>query len=59
MADKLKEIWAKIQEWWNKFTTKQKTIIVIIAATVVFAFVIVMYAVSSPQYTKLGTYANT
>ncbi|MCI5955195.1 MAG: flagellar M-ring protein FliF [Lachnospiraceae bacterium] len=59
MADKLKEIWAKIQEWWNKFTTKQKTIIVIIAATVVFTFVIVMYAVSRPQYTKLGTYANT
>ena len=59
MADKLKEIWAKIQEWWNRFTTKQKTIIIVIAATVIFAFVIVVYAVSRPQYTKLGTYANT
>ncbi len=59
MADKLKEIWAKIQEWWNKFTTKQKTIIIVIAAAVIFTFVIVVYAISRPQYTKLGTYANT
>ena len=59
MADKLKEIWEKVQEWWNKFTAKQKTIIVIISATVIFTFVIVVYAVSRPQYTKLGTYANT
>ena len=28
MADKLKEIPAKILEWWNKFTTRQKSIIV-------------------------------
>ena len=27
MADKLKEIPAKILEWWNKFTTRQKSII--------------------------------
>lgn len=26
MADKLKEIPAKILEWWNKFTTRQKSI---------------------------------
>ena len=28
MADKLKEIPAKILEWWNKFTTRQKSIII-------------------------------
>lgn len=32
MADKLKEIPAKILEWWNKFTTRQKSIIVGAAA---------------------------
>ena len=38
MADKLKEIPAKILEWWNKFTTRQKSIIVGAAAVVIFAF---------------------
>lgn len=59
MVDRLKEIWTKIQEWWNKFTAKQKTIIIAIAAVVIFTFVIIVYVISKPQYTKLGTYANT
>lgn len=56
MADKLKEIPGKILKWWNKFTNKQKTIIVAITAAVIFTFVIIMYTFSRPQYTKLGTY---
>lgn len=59
MADKLKEIPAKLLEWWNKFTSKQKTIIIAIAAAVIFTFVILVYVISKPQYTKIGTYANT
>ena len=50
MADKLKEIPAKILEWWNKFTTRQKSIIVGAAAVVIFAFAIIMYVMSKPQY---------
>ena len=48
MADKLKEIPAKILEWWNKFTTRQKSIIVGAAAVVIFAFAIIMYVMSKP-----------
>lgn len=59
MADKLKELWAKVLEWWNKFTTRQKTIIIAIAAVVIFSFVIIIYVISKPQYIKLGTYAST
>ena len=59
MADKLKEIPAKILEWWNKFTSKQKTIIIAIVAIVIFAFAILVYAISKPQYTKIGTYSST
>ena len=44
MADKIKEIPAKILEWWNKFTTRQKS------------FIIVM---SKPQYVRLGTCETT
>ncbi len=58
MADKLKEIPGKILEWWNKFTNKQKTIIVAMAAAVIFTFVIIMYTFSRPQYIELGTYES-
>ena len=58
MADKLKEIPGKILKWWNKFTNKQKTIIVAMAAAVIFTFVIIMYTFSRPQYIELGTYES-
>lgn len=59
MADKLKEIPAKILEWWKKFTSRQRTIIIIIAAAVVFTFAIIIYTFTKPDYTRLGTYENT
>ncbi len=59
MADRLKEIPGKILGWWNKFTSKQKTIIIAIAAVVIFTFAIIIYAISKPQYTKIGTYSST
>lgn len=59
MADKLKEIPGKLLGWWNKFTSKQKTIIIAIVAVVIFTFAIIIYAFTRPQYTKLGTYENS
>lgn len=59
MPEKLKEILEKIKEWWNKFTAKQRTIIITITALVVFTLVIIVYAISRPQYVKLGTYATS
>ncbi|MCR5754761.1 MAG: flagellar M-ring protein FliF [Acetatifactor sp.] len=55
MADRLKELLAKVQEWWNKYTTKQKSIFVIIAAAVIFTFVIIIYVFSRPQYKTIVT----
>lgn len=52
MLDRLKEIQAKVLEWWNKFTSKQKTIIIAAVAVVIFAFAILIYAFSRPQYTR-------
>lgn len=52
MLDRLKEIQAKVLEWWNKFTSKQKTIIIAIVAIVIFAFAILIYVFSRPQYTR-------
>jgi len=56
MADRLKEIPAKILEWWNKFTAKQKTIIIAISAAAIFTFAILIYVFTRPQYTRFGTY---
>lgn len=59
MADRLKEIPAKVLEWWNRFTTRQKSIIIGIVAVVVFAFAILVYVFSKPQYTLLMTCKTT
>lgn len=59
MAERLKEIPAKILAWWNKFTTKQKSIIVGIGAVVIFTFAILIYIISKPQYEKLYTCEST
>lgn len=53
MVDRLKEILQKVLDWWNKFTSKQKTIIVTIVAAVVFIFAIIVYFISRPQYIQL------
>lgn len=50
MPDKIKEILDKVLAWWNKFTAKQKTLIIGIAAAVVFTFVLVVYIFAKPQY---------
>lgn len=59
MAEKLKEIPGKILGWWNKFTNRQKTIIVALVAIVIFTAVFLTYTFTKPQYTRLGTYDNT
>lgn len=40
MADRLKGLLNKVLEWWNKFTAKQKTIIISAAAGIVLAIAI-------------------
>lgn len=50
MPDKIKEILGKVWTWWNKFTTKQKTIIIGITAVAVFTFAILIHVFTKPQY---------
>lgn len=52
MPDKVKEILEKVLAWWNKFTAKQKTIIIGITAAVVFTFAILIWIFTKPQYTQ-------
>lgn len=50
MPDRIREILNKVLAWWNKFTAKQKTIIIGITAAVVFTFAILIYIFTKPQY---------
>ena len=59
MADKLKEIPAKLLEWWNRYTSKQKTIIISIVAGVVLALAILVTVLTRPQYETLVVCEST
>lgn len=53
MLERLREIPSKILEWWNKFSSRQKTIIVSASAGVIVAFVILITLLTRPVYEVL------
>ena len=53
LLEKLKQIGGQILEWWNRFTAKQKTLIVCAAVAVVVAIVAIVAALTRPQYVLL------
>lgn len=53
LLDKLRELGNKIMEWWNRFTAKQKTLIIGIIAIVILAIVIIVTMLTKPQYVLL------
>lgn len=55
MVDRLKEMLQKILEWWNRFTAKQKTIIISVAAGVILALAILGTVLTRPKYETLIT----
>ena len=59
MADRLKEIPKKILEWWNKFTPKQKTVIICVIAGVIVAIGILSYVLTRPQYAVIKVCDST
>ncbi len=59
MVDRLKEILQKVQEWWDKFTAKQKTIIISVTAGVVLALAILGTILTRPKFETLITCEST
>lgn len=53
MSDRIRELTAKLLEWWNRFTAKQKTIIISVTAGVVIALAILVSVITTPKYTTL------
>lgn len=58
MMDQLIAIKDKLLSLWNKYTTKQKTIIICVAAAVFFLLVLLSYLLTRPVYTHLATFSD-
>lgn len=59
MQERIQELINKAQEWWNHFTTRQKTIIVSIAAGVILALAILATILTRTKYEVLITCEST
>lgn len=59
MADRLKALLQSAIDWWNKFTSKQKTIIISVSAGVILALAILATIITRPQYETLITCKST
>ena len=53
MAERLRALWQRILEWWNRFTTRQKTIIIIVAAVVLVAIGILVAVLTKDKYVTI------
>ena len=59
MPEKLKQILNRIAEWWKKFSTKQKALIISVVAVVVVALAILAAVVTKPVMVTLISCENT
>ncbi|MCR5419760.1 MAG: flagellar M-ring protein FliF [Lachnospiraceae bacterium] len=59
MLDRLREIPQRLLEWWNKFTTKQKTVIISVAAGVIVVLAVLATILTRPVYETLITCEST
>ena len=56
---RLRALWEKILEWWGKFNSRQKTLIISVAAAVVVALVVVISILTQPKYEILSVSEST
>lgn len=59
IVEKLKELANKILEWWNRFTAKQKTLIVSVVAVLIIAIVVIVSMLLKPKYSLLRECEST
>ncbi len=59
MADRLKQIPKQLLDLWNKYTSKQKTIIISVVCVVVFAFALLIFLMQRVEYEVLTIAEST
>lgn len=58
MMDQLIAMKDKLISFWNKYTTKQKTIIICVVLGIFFLLVLLSYLLTRPVYTHLATFSD-
>ncbi|NLL00942.1 MAG: hypothetical protein GX271_09815 [Clostridiales bacterium] len=53
MAERLKEIPNQLLEFWNKYTTKQKTILISVVSVIIIAFTVLLIITGRVEYREL------
>lgn len=53
MTERIKQIPKQLLEFWNKYSSKQKTIIISVVCTVFFAFILLFYLMGRTEYEVL------
>lgn len=59
MPERLQQILTRLREWWQKFTTRQKALLISLAAVVVTALIILGVVVSQPNMVVLAICEST
>ena len=59
MPERLRALLDKVLEWWNKFTRKQKTLIISVASAAVVTVVILVTILNQPRYVLLVNAEST
>ena len=59
MQERLKELPKKFLEYWNKWTSKQKTIVVSAVSGVILLIGILIFVLGRTKYVDLYTYPDT
>ena len=59
MPERLQQLLKRIQEWWSKFTTRPKALMISLAAIVVTALIILGVVLSQPKMVVLATCDTT
>lgn len=59
MPERIREIINKILEWWNKFSSRQKTFIIAAGAGIIIAIAILATVLTRPQYIMLAECSTT
>lgn len=53
MAERLKQIPKQLLDFWNKYTAKQKTILISVVSIIIIAFVVLVYITGRVEYGEL------
>lgn len=53
MAERLKEIPQQLLEFWNKYTKKQKSILISVVSVIIIAFAVLIYITGRVEYEEL------